>query len=155
MKTKKFAALLLAGLMTFATLTGCGNDNVIDDGSGEEWESLKHNDLVSIEFWGRDEGTEKINYQNYINTFNSEHSNIIVSLNWEENGESYNSKLDGKGNNLPDVFMLSNAMFTSYAASGKLANIRSHVDDALLDDLYERVRSILLRSYDQTRGQNG
>lgn len=142
MKTKKLAALLLAGLMTFATLTGCGGNSNVDDGTGEEWESLKHNDLVSIEFWGRDESTEEVNYRNYINTFNSEHSKIVVSVQWETNGEFYNSKLDGKGSNLPDVFMLSNEKFMSYAASGKLANIRSHVDDSVLNDLYENAYEV-------------
>ena len=142
MKTNKFVALLFAGLMTLATLTGCGGNSNVDDGTGKEWESLKNNDLVQIEFWGRDEGTEEVNYRNYINTFNSEHQNIVVSVHWDTDSQSYNSALDGKGNNLPDVFMLSNAMFTSYAASGKLANIRSHVDNAVLNDLYENAYEV-------------
>ena len=142
MKTNKFVALLVAGLMTFATLTGCGGNSNVDEGTGKEWESLKNNDLVQIEFWGRDEGTEEVNYRNYNNTFNSEHQNIVVSVHWDTDSQSYNSALDGKGNNLPDVFMLSNAMFTSYAASGKLANIRSHVDDAVLNDLYENAYEV-------------
>ena len=41
------------------------------------------------------------------------------------------------GKNLPDVFMLNDIMFSSYAYSGKLANIRDHIDESVMDDMYE------------------
>ncbi len=144
MKFRKLAAISLALVTAFAALTGCGGNTTPDDGTGEDWESLKHNDLVQIEFWGRDEGSEEINYTNYIKKFNDAHTNIMVKIpiGWKTDAEAYNTTLDGMGNSLPDVFMLSNAKFTSYAASGKLANIRPHVSDELLAGLYENAYEV-------------
>ena len=128
------AALLLA--VTACAFVGCG-DNELPPVDESTWHSLENNDLVQIEIWGRDTDTERQNYQNFINEFNSTHPNIIANLRWQTDPQAYATALDGRGANLPDVFMLQNTMFISYAASGKLADMRGYLDESVLNDIYE------------------
>ena len=140
MKTtrKKVVSVLLAGLLLCAAggFVGCVGDGVkpVDEST---WHSLENNSIVQIEIWGRDTDTERQNYQNFVNEFNSSHPNIIANLRWQTDPQAYATALDGRGSNLPDVFMLQNTMFISYAASGKLADFRDYLDDSVLEDIYE------------------
>lgn len=140
MKTKKLVSLVLSAVtaLSFSACTGGGGT-----GSGpsttnpDTWHSLDSGNTVVITLAGRDVDTEKANYQQFVNDFNETHDNIVVELQWWSDGTAYNTALDGMGKNLPDVFMLNDMMFTSYAASGKLANIRQYVDESKLNDMYE------------------
>ncbi len=140
-KTSKFrlACLASALVLAFSAFVGCtGKNDSTDNGGGDDaWNSLEKNDSVMLKLAGRDVDTEKANYQAFVDDFNSTHDNITVELLWWDNGDAYNIALDGMGKNLPDVFMLNDMMFSSYAYSKKLANIRDHIDESIMSDMYE------------------
>ena len=145
MKAKKFLTVAIACTMVAScgAMAACGGGG---GGGGNEppttdektWHSLEENELVEIRFAGRDNDTERLNYQAFVNEFNDTHDNIFVRMDWYSDGTAYNTALDGMGKNLPDVFMLQNAtgMFNGYASAGKLANIRDYVDENVMTDLY-------------------
>lgn len=140
MKTKRIFALSITMTMAFAMFCGCGGPGKTPGGppstDDSTWHSLETEDVVRIVLAGRDADTEKANYQQVVNDFNDLHDNIIVTLQWWSDGTAYNIALDGMGKNLPDVFMLNDMSTMSFAASGKLANIRNYVDEDTLGDLY-------------------
>lgn len=146
MKKFKFAAIALSLLLTCTAFAACGGKEVTDDPS--DWESLQRYDTVQIEMWGRDTDAERQNYLNFISEFNQTHPNIIASLKWQTDATAYNTALDGRGVNLPDVFMLSNAMFISYAAAGKLADFRGHIDESILNGIYENGYDVYYFNHD-------
>ena len=139
MKKRQIFAIFVTSAVAFSVLAGCTDPQnppgppVTDDST---WHSLETEDLVEITLAGRDADTEKANYQQVVNDFNETHDNIVVHLEWWSDGTAYNIALDGMGKNLPDVFMLNDMSTMSFAASGKLANIRDHIDEAILSDLY-------------------
>lgn len=139
MKKFKLASAALAVMLSVSAFAGCGDgNNSADNGGGEEsWKSLESGEVVELVLAGRDVDTEKANYQAFVDDFNKTHVNIVVDLRWWSDGTAYNIALDGMGKNLPDVFMLNDMMFSSYAYSGKLANIRDHIDESVMDDMYE------------------
>lgn len=134
MKMKKIFAVAATTLFLGTAFVGCGESGV---GAEEGWDSLASGETVQITFVGRDVETEKANYQAFLNDFNSTHDNIVATLNWYTETTAYNTMLDGSGDKLPDVFMLSNAMFINYAANGRLANIRPYLEESVLDNMYE------------------
>ena len=141
MKKKGLFAIALASLMCAAALSACtggGGTGITKppQSDPDSWNSLDSGETVQITLAGRDVDTEKANYVQFVNDFNATHDNIVVTLEWWSDPTAYNIALDSMGKNLPDVFMLSNAMFTSFAAAGKLANIRDHMDESIMDDMY-------------------
>ena len=138
MKKSKFASLTTALVLSLSAFAGCGGGGgggKIDD--DKAWNTLKSGETIQLVFAGRDVDTEKANYQAFVDEFNKTHENIVIELKWWSDGTAYNTALDGMGKNLPDVFMLNDIMFSSYAYSGKLANIRDHIDESVMDDMYE------------------
>ena len=135
----RLACLSTALVLSFSAFAGCGDsNNNNNNGEGEDaWKSLENNETVQLVLAGRDVDTEKANYQAFVDDFNRTHDNIVVELKWWSSGEAYNVALNGMGKNLPDVFMLNDMMFSSYAYSGKLANIRDHIDESDMSDMYE------------------
>ncbi len=141
-KALRTATLAMAALSVLL-VAGCGgNGNHVTADDPTAWESLQNNDFVTIEFHGRDVDTEKANYEQFVNEFNNTHDNILVSLQWTSDTAAYNTALDGMGDDLPDVFMLSQGMFMRYAASGKIADIGGHVSEGVLEDLYSSAYDI-------------
>ena len=141
MKKTGLIAIALASMIGIMGLTACsgrGGGNVTKPPTTDpdSWNSLNSGETVQITLAGRDVDTEKANYLQFVNDFNATHDNIVVTLEWWSDATAYNIALDSMGKNLPDVFMLSNAMFTSFAAAGKLANIRPYMDETLLEDMY-------------------
>lgn len=140
-KSNKFrlACLASALVLSFSAFAGCtGGKDSSDNGGGEDsWHSLDSGEVVQLTLAGRDVDTEKANYQAFVDDFNKTHENIVVELQWWSDGTAYNIALDAMGKNLPDVFMLNDMMFSSYAYSRKLANIRGHIDESVMDDMYE------------------
>lgn len=116
--------------------TGTGTGGGTAAGGGTDWTSLESGEVVDITFAGRGVDTEKSNYQQFIDEFNTTNSNILATIDWYTDATAYGVALDGMGDDLPDVFMLQDNMFLRYAASGKLADITDHVDQQLLDQLY-------------------
>ena len=136
MKKFKLASLATALVLSLSAFAGCGGGgNKVDD--DKAWNSLNSGEIIQLVFAGRDVDTEKANYQAFVDEFNKTHENIVIELKWWSDGTAYNAALDGMGKNLPDVFMLNDIMFSSYAYSGKLANIRDHIDESVMDDMYE------------------
>lgn len=139
MKKTKFAALALSGVLALSAFSACGgggNKNSSTE-NPNEWNSLDSGETIQLVFAGRDVATEKANYQAFVDEFNNTHDNIVVELRWWDSGSAYNIALDGMGENLPDVFMLNDMMFSSYAVTGKLANVRGHLDESVMSDMYE------------------
>ena len=136
MKKFKLASLATALVLSLSVFAGCdGVGNKVDN--DKAWNSLNSGEIIQLVFAGRDVDTEKANYQAFVDEFNKTHENIVIELKWWSDGTAYNAALDGMGKNLPDVFMLNDIMFSSYAYSGKLANIRDHIDESVMDDMYE------------------
>ena len=136
MKKFKLASLATALVLSLSAFAGCGGGgNKVDN--DKAWNSLNSGEIIQLVFAGRDVDTEKANYQAFVDEFNKTHENIVIELKWWSDGTAYNAALDGMGKNLPDVFMLNDIMFSSYAYSGKLANIRDHIDESVMDDMYE------------------
>lgn len=136
MKKFKLASLATALVLSLSAFAGCGGGgNKVDN--DKAWNSLNSGEIIQLVFAGRDVDTEKANYQAFVDEFNKTHENIVIELKWWSDGTAYNAALDGMGKNLPDVFMLNDIMFSSYAYSGKLANIRDHIDESIMDDMYE------------------
>ena len=139
MKKFKLASLATALVLSLSAFAGCGGGGgggKIDD--DKAWNTLKSGETIQLVFAGRDVDTEKANYQAFVDEFNKTHENIVIELKWWSDGTAYNTALDGMGKNLPDVLMLNEIMFSSYAYSGKLANIRDHIDESVMDDIYNR-----------------
>lgn len=141
MKKRNLFAVALTCVIGMTALAACGPSSggsvtKPPETDPDSWNSLESGKTVQITLAGRDVDTERANYLQFVNDFNATHDNIVVTLEWWTDGTAYNIALDGMGKNLPDVFMLNNIMFTSFAASGKLANIRPYVDESILDDMY-------------------
>ena len=138
MRIKKIFAAFMAIALGVTSFAACGGGTELTSEEQEKsWHSLESGETVFITFAGRDVATEQANYQQFITDFNDTHDNIVVDLQWWTDTSAYNIALDGMGTNLPDVFMLNNAMFPTYAGGGKLAAIGDYLDESIFENLYE------------------
>ncbi|MGN1052744.1 MAG: extracellular solute-binding protein [Candidatus Scatosoma sp.] len=127
MKKFKTAAMLLLGVTMGMPFTACAKKQ-----SGGRVEG----GVAYITFAGRSNDTEKANYVALINDFMEAYPNIVVTTEWYPNESSYMLALRGKGEDLPDMFMLSNTEFISFADSGLLFDYKDYVDDADRELIY-------------------
>ena len=134
MKAKKLTFTALAALMAISAFAGCKQKDYTNDPT--TWESLQSGEVVQITFAGRDVDSEKVNYQNFVNEFNMYNDQIVVDLEWWSDTKAYNAAFDGMVKDLPDVFMLTNQKFLSYAAAKKVADIKDHLSEGVLSGLY-------------------
>ncbi len=130
---KKIISIIIAVLLittVAVTSVGCGGGGQTFTG-GVDDQGIAH-----VVFVGRDVDSERLNYQRVVDSFNASQKAIKVRMEWFNDGQSYNTMLDGLGKNLPDCLMLSNAMFLRYVSSGKLYDYKSRIVQEELDELY-------------------
>lgn len=121
------SVLALSAAFSFVGCNRSRNSGSVDDEGN-----------VHLVFAGRSIDSEEANYEVFINDFMDDHPNYTVEIRWWPNESSYMLALAGMGTDLPDLFMLGNGSFVSYAEAGLLADYKEFVDvEELTDTIYE------------------
>lgn len=141
-------AIMLALITVFGTfgLFGCGSKG---GGGG----SVGDDGKVYLTFAGRSNESEKANYIAFIDAFMEANPKYVVTLEWYPNEIAYMLAMNGKGKNLPDIFMLGNDRFIAYADAGLLFDYKDYLAQEDLDLIYEN--GYASYCYDRTTGALG
>lgn len=139
MKWKKILALMTAGAMTAALLTGCGG------GSADESESTEDGKTV-ITIWSKDRHDanfiqERIDEYNETNTDNVQVEYELYTDNFEQAVD-----LAAQSGELPDILKLQDQVYNKYVNQGQWADLYQYMDDDMKeyfkDEVYEGINEI-------------
>ncbi len=138
MKCKRILALMTAGAMTAALVTGCGGGKD-ESGSTEDGKTV-------ITIWSKDRHDanfiqERIDEYNETNTDNVQVEYELYTDNFEQAVD-----LAAQSGELPDILKLQDQVYNKYVNQGQWADLYQYMDDDMKeyfkDEVYEGINEI-------------
>ncbi len=113
---------------------GCLNPDIGDNQAYEEFDPNKQYEL---DFLGWGGIAEQKNFQEMIQAFMKQYSNVKVFYDAITDTTTYSNNLVNNADNLPDVFYVPDWDYIKWVDSGKLLNLAPYLSDSEIDSLWD------------------